>query len=168
MLEDSLFFYTKSNLILGYDMIQCFFNKVSDYMFIYGSSCLLRRCDGDVILPNDCEYCISSLEDWKSSTIVLNKKLRYIRLGLKAIQGIKTVYMSKEINKSLLAFLLNNYIEAYIAENTDIKDMRDRFMARVKNLIKQDKFDEYIELCYDEKYKKLMEAVLKDVKFEFY
>ena len=137
-------------------------------MFVYGSSCLLRRCDGDVILPNDCEYCISSLEDWKSSTIVLNKKLRYIRLGIKAILAIKTVYMSKETNKSLLAFLLNNYVETYSPENTDVKDMRDSFRAIGKNLIKEDRFDEYIELCYDEKYKKLMEAVLKDVKFEFY
>jgi hypothetical protein len=168
LLESSLFFYTKSSLILGYDVIQCFFNKVSDYMFVYGSSCLLRRCDGDVILPNDCEYCISSLEDWKSSTVVLNKKLRYIRLGIRVIHRIKTVYMSKETNKSLLAFLLNNYVETYSPENTDVKDMRDSFRAIGKNLIKEDKFDEYIELCYDEKYKKLMEAVLKDVKFEFY
>ena len=163
------FFYVCTPIVLGYDDMQFFFSKVSDYMFVYGSTCFLRGCNNTIILPDNCEYCISSLEDWRSTEIVLNKGLQYISLGSKAILGLKTVYMSRDSNKSLLSYLLHNFVRAYYPNNADEKDLHDTLKAYLKvYVIDEGRHDDAIELCYNEKYKALMESILKDVKFEIY
>ena len=165
----SSFFYVSTLIVLGYDDMQFFFSKVSDCMFVHGSTCFLRGCNNTIILPDNCEYCISSLEDWRSTEIVLNKGLQYISLGSKAILGLKTVYMSRDSNKSLLSYLLHNFVRAYYPNNADEKDLHDTLKAYLKvYVIDEGRHDEAIELCYNEKYKALMESILKDVKFEIY
>lgn len=163
------FFYVSTPIVLGYDDMQFFFSKVSDCMFVHGSTCFLRGCNNTIILPYNCEYCVSSLEEWNTTEIVLNKQLKYISLGSRAILGLKTVYMSRDSNKSLLSYLLYNFVRAYYPNNADEKDLHDTLKAYLKvYVIDEGRHDEAIELCYNEKYKALMESILNDVKFEIY
>ena len=77
--------------------------------------------------------------------------------------------MSRDSNKSLLSYLLHNFVRAYYPNNADEKDLHDTLKAYLKvYVIDEGRHDEAIELCYNEKYKALMESILKDVKFEIY